>query len=95
MSHGIKFNGKILPRYNEILTEKALKFIQEIHEKFNSKRLELLAERKKRQKDIDNGGKLDFLSETKKIRDSNWKIKNTTKFYFTLNPTINTENSNN
>ena len=79
MNKNIKINGKILPRYDEILTEEALKFVQEIHEQFNKTRLELLGERKKRQKNIDNGDKLDFLEETKKIRDSNWKIKNIPK----------------
>ena len=36
-------------------------------------------ERKKRQQAIDGGHKLDFLKETKKIRDSDWKIKNIPK----------------
>ena len=78
MSKSIKIDGKILsrPRYSEIISNEALQFIQEIHEKFNSKRLELLNERKKRQKAIDNGEKLDFLIETKKIREESWKIKN-------------------
>ena len=76
MSKSIKISGKILARYNEIISDKALQFVRKIHEKFNSKRLELLSERKKRQKDIDSGSKLDFPSETKKIRDSDWKIKN-------------------
>ncbi len=66
MNKNIKINGKILPRYDEILTEEALKFVQEIHEQFNKSRLELLSERKKRQKAIDGGAKLDFLNETKK-----------------------------
>ena len=79
MNKNIKISGKILPRYNEIISNDALEFIQEIHKKFNSKRLDLLNERKKRQKIIDNGGKLDFLDETKKIRESNWKIKNIPK----------------
>ena len=79
MNKNIKINGKILPRYGEILSEEALKFVQEIHEQFNKSRLELLNERKKRQKAIDNGGKLDFAEETKKIRESNWKIKNIPK----------------
>ena len=70
MNKSIKISGKILSRYNEIISENALKFILEIHEKFNSKRLELLNERKKRQKAIDQGKKLDFLDETKKIRES-------------------------
>ena len=76
MNKNIKINGKILPRYEEILSEEALKFVQEIHEQFNKSRLELLSERKKRQKEIDDGSKLDFPSETKKIRDSDWIIKN-------------------
>ena len=79
MNKNIKINGKILPRYGEILSEEALKFVQEIHEQFNKSRLELLNERKKRQKAIDNGGKLDFAEETKKIRECNWKIKNIPK----------------
>ena len=76
MTKSIKINGDILSKYSEIISDNALQFVKEIHEKFNSKRLELLKERIKRQKVIDSGSKLDFLNETKKIRDSNWKIKN-------------------
>tara|TARA_Y100000590_G_scaffold401933_1_gene487185 strand:- start:1361 stop:2971 length:1611 start_codon:yes stop_codon:yes gene_type:complete len=75
MNKNIKISGKILSRYDEIISSEALEFIQEIHEKFNKKRLELLNERKKRQKAIDDGAKLDFLDETKKIRESEWKVK--------------------
>ena len=76
MNKSIKISGKILPRYSEIISEEAINFVKEIHERFNSTRLDLLNERKKRQKIIDDGGKLDFLNETKKIRDNDWKIKN-------------------
>ena len=76
MTKNIKISGDFLTKYNEIISNEALQFVQEIHEKFNSKRLELLKERKKRQEAIDKGDKLNFLDETKKIRDSNWKIKN-------------------
>ncbi len=76
MKENIEISGKILSRYKEIISDEALQFIKEIHDQFNEKRLELLNERKKRQKFIDEGGKLDFLEETKKIRESNWKIKN-------------------
>jgi len=79
MDKSIKINGKILPRYGEIISVDALQFIKEIHENFNSKRLLLLEKRKERQKAIDKGDKLDFLNETKKIRDSDWKIKNIPK----------------
>ena len=76
MNKSIKINGKILSRYDEILSNEAIQFIQSIHDQFDAKRLELLKEREKIQIAIDNGAKLDFLSETKKIRDSEWKIKN-------------------
>ena len=68
--------GKTVSRYGEILSDEALQFVQEIHEEFKYKRLELLDRRKKRQKAIDGGKKLDFLKETKEIRDKKWKIKN-------------------
>ena len=79
MNKSIKINGKILPRYDEIITNKALEFLEEIHKEFNGRRLELLKKRKKRQKAIDNGDKLNFLSETKKIRNADWKIRNIPK----------------
>ena len=79
MTKSIKIKGHILSRYSEIISDESLHFIKEIHEKFNGKRLELLKERKKRQNSIDNGAKLNFLEETKKIRDSDWKVKNIPK----------------
>ena len=36
MNNSIKVNGKILSRYNEIVSDEALQFVQEIHEQFNS-----------------------------------------------------------
>ena len=75
MNKDIKISGKILSRYSEIISNEALQFVREIHDQFNNTRLELLNERKKRQRDIDNGHKLDFLNETKKIRDADWKIQ--------------------
>ena len=68
MSKNIKISGKILSRYKEIISDEAHEFIQQIHEKFDDTRINLLNERKKRQKKIDDGCKLDFLSENKKIR---------------------------
>ena len=74
--YNMKIHGKILSRYNEILSDDALKFIRAIHENFNNARLKLVSERGKRQKAIDNNVKLDFFKETEKIRNSDWKIKN-------------------
>ncbi|RYZ53753.1 MAG: malate synthase [Proteobacteria bacterium] len=62
-----------------VLTAPALQFIKSLHEKFNPTRLELLKRRSERQKRLDEGGTLDFLAETKHIRDSEWKVAETPK----------------
>ena len=57
-----------------ILTPEALEFIEKLHTQFNSRRLDLLEKRQVRQKEIDAGKPLDFLIETKHIRDGDWTI---------------------
>ena len=39
--------GEMLPAYNEILTPEALRFLKELHENFNERRIELLQKRVK------------------------------------------------
>ena len=58
----------------EILTPEALQFIASLQVKFNDRRLALLEARQERQRELDNGGTLDFLEETKEIRESDWTI---------------------
>ena len=65
-AHGVK------NYYNEILTNKALDFLVQLHENFNDKRLGLLERRKAQQKVFDNGNFPTFPSETASIRASNW-----------------------
>ena len=52
MSKNIKISGKILSRYDEIISDEALQFVQEIHDQFNNTRLELLNERKKNKRPL-------------------------------------------
>jgi malate synthase len=59
-------------RYPEILTDEALKFLTVLHEKFNTKRLQLLNNRIDQQKLFDKGEFPEFPKETKDIRDSEW-----------------------
>lgn len=59
---------------NEILTPEALHFLSLLHEKFNSKRLELLNLREQKAKLIDSGVLPSFLAETEKIRTSAWQV---------------------
>ena len=62
------------PRGDSIYTAEALAFVEALVEKFSSRRDALLVARKERQKALDAGGMLDFLPETKSIRESEWKV---------------------
>ncbi len=58
-----------------MLTPQALELIAEPHRKFNGDRLERLEARRVRQQEIANGADLDFLPETKEIReDETWQV---------------------
>ncbi|WKA53801.1 malate synthase A [Planococcus shixiaomingii] len=57
-----------------ILTPDALDFIEKLHVNFDERRIALLERRQLRQKEIDAGKKLDFLPETKHIRENDWTI---------------------
>ncbi|ALS77120.1 malate synthase A [Planococcus rifietoensis] len=58
----------------EILTPEALEFIEKLHTRFDKRRIELLEKRQVRQQELDSGKKLDFLPETKAIREGDWKV---------------------
>ena len=58
----------------QVLTPEALQFLEGLHRTFNARRKELLDAREVRQKELDAGGKLDFLPETKEIRDGDWTV---------------------
>ena len=62
------------PRQDEILPPDALAFLAKLHRRFNGRRLELLARRAERQKRFDAGELPDFLSETRAIREGDWKV---------------------
>ncbi|AMQ07633.1 malate synthase A [Sporosarcina psychrophila] len=73
-SHTIKVLGELTAESEEILTPEALAFLQSLHDNFDERRRELLANRQQRQSSIDSGIKLDFLPETQSIRDGDWTI---------------------
>lgn len=73
-SKNIKVLGKASVESAEILTPEALEFLRSLHDNFDNRRKELLAKRQQRQRDLDNGKTLDFLPETKHIRDGDWTI---------------------
>jgi malate synthase len=61
-------------RLNEVLTEDALAFVSELHRRFDARRRELLEKRAERQRSLDQGGTLDFLQETREIREGDWQV---------------------
>ena len=63
-----------LPGAGEILTDGALGFIAELHERFDDRRRRLLADRIDRQKRFDQGELPDFPPETRHLRESEWMI---------------------
>jgi malate synthase len=58
----------------ELLTEEALGFVADLHQRFDSRRLELLALRIERQKRFDAGELPDFPEATRDIRESEWAV---------------------
>jgi len=59
---------------DEILTDGALGFIAELHERFDARRRELLALRIERQTRFDAGELPDFPEETRAIREADWTV---------------------
>src|SRR3954462_2063523 len=67
-------SGVEITTTNEVLSEDALEFVAELHRRFDGRRRELLEKREERQRALDEGGTLDFLDETREIRDGDWKV---------------------
>ncbi|MCX4722854.1 malate synthase A [Streptomyces sp. NBC_01306] len=64
-----------LPRQDEVLTDAALAFVAELHQRFTHRRDELLVRRAERRAEIARTSSLDFLPETASIRnDDSWKV---------------------
>lgn len=73
-SQKLKIVGELTEQAKEILTPEALEFLITLHEKFDARRKELLERRGERQKRLDAGEQLQFLPETKNIREGDWTI---------------------
>jgi malate synthase len=74
-TEGVEITGPAGDRYDEILTPEALGLIAALHQELGARRAELLAARDRREADLIAGGTLDFLPETKNIReDPTWRV---------------------
>src|ERR1700683_1292577 len=70
---GIEIRGQVPEPFPEILTPDALRFVARLQREFNSRRKELLERRERRQAEINQGKKPDFLPETAHIREADWQ----------------------
>jgi malate synthase len=71
--NGVELRGEMAPGFEDILTPAALEFVAKLERTFGSRRLECLKRRETRQVALDRGETLDFLPETKSIREGDWK----------------------
>ncbi|RSM43964.1 malate synthase A [Amycolatopsis balhimycina DSM 5908] len=74
MSSEVQVLGDPVERGDEILTPAALEFLAGLHDAFAGRRDELLQARGKRREEARTTGRLDFLPETKEIREGDWKV---------------------
>jgi malate synthase len=72
---GVEIIGPSHERYDEVLTPEALSLLASLHRSFETRRRELLEARQARYADLSAGGTLDFLTETKDVReDETWRV---------------------
>jgi malate synthase len=75
MTEAVRVAAPMKDRYDEILTDDALAFLADLHVTFDTRRRELLSLREQRYAELAAGGTLDFLTETKDVReDDSWRV---------------------
>ena len=63
-----------IDRAEEVLTPEALAFVEELHLLFAGTRSDLLKARAAKREDVARNGRLDFLPETRQVRESDWTV---------------------
>ena len=70
----ITVTGGPVERSELVLTEEALAFLAELQERFGPTREELLRARGTRRAEVSKTGRLDFLEETREVREGDWTV---------------------
>jgi len=71
----VEVTGPMQHRFEEILTPQALELVGLLHKELGERRERLLARRRERIEQLAAGGTLDFLEETREIRDDDsWRV---------------------
>ncbi|MGI8528264.1 MAG: malate synthase A [Geodermatophilaceae bacterium] len=72
---GIQVRGPMHDRYDDVLTAPAMELLGTLHREFDPQRRDLLARRAQRDAELAAGGTLDFLEDTRHIRDDDsWQV---------------------
>ncbi len=71
---GVQVAASTVDGAAEILTPNALEFVAQLHRAHDPRREALLSMRARRQAAIDAGQRLDFLPETRPVREGSWRI---------------------
>src|SRR5437016_9987975 len=79
MAGGVDIRGPVEGRVQSILTPEALAFLAMLHRAFDATRKSLLEERMKRWEDLRRGSTLDFLPETRPVREGEWRVASVPK----------------
>ena len=70
----IQITAPLTETQESILNEEALRFVSRLARAFEPRRRQLLADRLKRQQEIDGGAMPQFLTSTADIRNSDWQV---------------------
>src|SRR5688572_17992206 len=71
---GIDLHGPVEGRFGEVLTPAALGFVALLERELGPSRAALLRRRAERQATFDAGARLDFLPETRAVREGTWTV---------------------
>ncbi|MBK7396325.1 MAG: malate synthase A [Myxococcales bacterium] len=71
---GVELHGPEVAGLHDVLTTEAVAFVAELARRFGPRIEERLAARVVRQRALDAGEQLDFLPETKAVREGDWKV---------------------
>ncbi len=70
----VELRGAMDDGFEQVLTPDALEFLAELQYEFGSRRVDLLQARAQRRARLAAGEKLDFLAQTRAIREDDWRI---------------------
>jgi malate synthase len=70
----LELKGPMQAGFEEVLTPDALEFVAELERRFGPRRRELLEARARRRERLRSGEMLDFLPDTREIRESEWTV---------------------